>query len=163
MEKINEDFQDFLISVNDDYKVFVHTVHEMVLKENYTNIKVGSSKTNLFSVSYTQPKTRLGIVNFYVRKRGFKMVISARNCAKYPNVLLSMPEKMIKQIDKVQSCKNLLDPGTCMEKCAGYDFYIGKTHYQKCRFGCFKFDIDAESIPFLLELLKSEIKERNTG
>ena len=161
MEKINEDFQDFLNSISDDYKDFVHTVHELVMKENYINIKVGSSKTNLFSVSYTQPKTRLGIVNFYVRKRGFKMVISARNCAKYSDLFLRMPEKMIKQIDKVQSCKNLLDPGTCMGKCAGYDFYIGDIHYQKCRFGCFKFDIDAESIPFLLELLQRELKERS--
>jgi len=160
MEKLNEDFEDFLLSVNEGYKDFVRTVNELVLQENYINIKVKSSKTNLFTVSYSQPKTRLGIVNFYVRKKSFKMVISGRNCAKYPDVLKEMPEEMIKQIDKVQDCKNMLEPGTCMDKCIGYTFDIGDVHYQKCRFGCFRFDINEQSIPFLLKMLERELEER---
>jgi len=160
MDEVNIQFEDFLTSVNVDYKDFVNTVSEMVLQANYSNIKIGTSKTNIFSVSYSQPKTRLGIVNFYLRKKGLKIAVHAKNCAKYSDVLLGLPERMLSQIDKVQPCKNLIDPGACMGKCAGYDFHIGETHYQKCRFGCFQFDVDAESIPFLLELLENELKER---
>jgi len=163
MEKVTYQFEDFLNSVNDDYKDFIMTVNKIVLQENYSNIKIGTSKTNLFSVSYSRPKTRLGIVNFMLRKRGFKMVISGRNCAKYPDMLLSLPDEMKNQIIKVQDCKNIIDPGTCMDKCIGYEFHIGEDHYQKCRFGCFQFDINNESIPFLLKLLEAELKERRVA
>ena len=153
-------FEDFLMSLPDEYKDFVHAVSEMVLQENYSNIKIKTSKSYIFSVAYSQPKTRRGIVTFYLRKRSFKIMVSAKNCAKYPDVLLSLPEKMVDQLAKGQHCLNMINPGTCMDKCAGYDFHIGEIHYQKCRFGCFQFDVDAESIPFLLKLLESELKER---
>jgi len=55
---------------HDNYKDFVNAVSEKVLQENDSIIKIGSSKTNLFSVSFIQPKTRRGIVNFYLRKKG---------------------------------------------------------------------------------------------
>ena len=90
------------------------------------------------------------------------MIVSAKNCAKYPKVFLGLPQKMIAQIDKAQPCKNMMEGG-CMDKCIGYDFHIGETQYQKCRFGCFQFDVDAESIPFLLELLESELNERRAA
>ena len=70
------------------------------------------------------------------------------------------PRDEIQQLDKTNACINIETPGKCMAKCKGYDFYIGETHYQKCKFGCFQFDVDEESIPFLLELLKRELEER---
>ena len=160
MENSELRYDDFFVSVNDDYKDFVNTVKERVFEEGYTIIKMGSSKTNLYTVAFIQPKTRRGIANFYLRKRSFKMTISAKNCAKYPDVFSSLPEKMVVQIGKANPCLNLTDPGKCMDKCAGYEFNIGETLYQKCRFGCFQFDVNAENIPFLMDILETELKER---
>ena len=150
-------FQDFLMQVNDDYQDFVHKVHELLLKDEY-KCNVGTSKTALFSIKYTQG--RKGIFNFMLRKKGFKASVYAANFAKYLDVLNRLPESMVNQIVKVSSCKNIAEPGTCMGKCIGYDFYIREDHYQKCKFSCFQFNVDAESIPFLLELLQSELDAR---
>ncbi|MCL2621249.1 MAG: hypothetical protein FWD97_09995 [Defluviitaleaceae bacterium] len=154
-------FEEFFVAVNDEHKGFVNEINDIVTKENYTIIKVTSTKTNPFKVSYAQPKTRLGIVNFYLRKKSFKMMVSAKNCGKYPDVLGKLPEDMVSQLDKSSDCLNLKDPGKCMEKCSGYDFHIGDTHYQKCRFGCFQFDVTTENTPFLLEMVERELTERN--
>jgi len=157
MEQMNDQFEDFLMSVSDDYKEFVHTVNQILLQEG-CKVKVGSSKTNLFSVKYTQG--RKGIFNFMLRKRGFKVSVYAANYAKYPDVLNSLPENMVKQLAKTAACKNMDSPPTCWEGCIGYDIHIGEEQYQKCKFGCFQFDVNAESIPYLLTLLESELKER---
>ena len=161
MEKANIEFDDFFAGVNDEYKDFVNTVKERVLNEGYTKIKMGSSKTYIFTVAFIHPKTRRGIVNFYLRKRGMKIIISAKNCGKYPQDILGhLPENMVKQLDKAQPCQNITEPGKCMDKCIGYEFNIGDNLYQKCRFGSFRFNVDAESIPFFIELLEAELKER---
>ncbi|MCL2854330.1 MAG: hypothetical protein FWE21_01770 [Defluviitaleaceae bacterium] len=160
MDKIDYDYNDFFINVSDDFKDLVSTVDEMVRQASFINIKVTSSKTDPFKVAYSQPKTRRGIVNFYLRKRSFKMAVFAKNCSKYPSVINGLPAGMVNKLDKASNCQHLLNPGSCMEKCSGYDFYIGEKHYQKCRFGSFQFDVDAESVPFLLKMLESELAER---
>ncbi|MCL2843804.1 MAG: hypothetical protein FWE28_10210 [Oscillospiraceae bacterium] len=153
-------FQDFLMSVHDDNKEVVHTVNDLLLQEG-CKVKIGSSKTNLFSVKYTQG--RRGIFNFMLRKRGFKASVYAANFAQYPDVLNSLPESMVAQIAKTSACKNMDSPPTCWDGCIGYDIPIGDEQYQKCKFGCFQFDVNAESIPFLLTLLQSELNARRTA
>ena len=160
MEQTNHQFEDFLMSVSDEYKDFVLTVNELLLQEG-CKVKIGSSKTNLFSVKYTQG--RKGVFNFMLRKRGFKASVYAANFAKYPYVLNSLPESMVAQIAKTAACKNMANPPTCWDGCVGYDIHIGEEQYQKCKFGCFQFDVDEKSMPFLLALLKSELKERRTA
>jgi len=163
MEEINYLYEDFFMNVDNQYKDFVAQVNEMVLQEGYSKVAVSTSKTYLFSVKYTHPKTRRGIVNFTLRKKkGLMATIFAVNHNKYPQILNGLPEKMVSQIAKKHSCGNITDPGSCMAKCVGYDFYIGETHYQKCRFGCFQFDVDAESVPILLEMLTNELEVRRT-
>jgi len=98
-----------------------------------------------------------------LRKKSFKISVFAGNFAKYPDVLSGLPESMINLLNKAHTCKNMTDPGKCMDKCIGYDFHIGDTHYQKCRFGCFQFNVDSESIPFLLEMIKSELEARRAA
>jgi len=156
-------FEDFLMSVNDEYRDFVTTIHKMVIQDGYDKVTISSSKTNLFSVKYTHPKTRRGIVNFTLKKRGFKISVFAANFAKYPDALNRLPESMENQITKTPSCKNIMEPGTCMGKCIGYDFHINEAHYQKCKFNCFQFNVDAESIPLLLELIERELAARRTA
>jgi len=159
MEQTNYQFEDFLMSVKSEYKDFVLTVHEIILREG-CKVKIDSSKTTLFSVKYTQG--RKGIFNFMLRKRGFKASVYAANFAQYPAVLNSLPENMVAQIAKTSACKNMTSQPSCWDGCIGYDISIGEEQYQKCKFNCFKFDVDAESTPFLIELLESELRERRT-
>jgi hypothetical protein len=153
----NYQYEDFFISVRDEDKDFVTTIHERLLQEG-CEVKIGSSKTNLFSVKYTQG--RKGVFNFMLRKRGFKASVYAANFAQYPNVLDDLPEIMIKQIDETQDCKNITDPGKCMGNCLGYDIQIRAKQYQKCKFSCFQFDVDEASKPALLKMLESELEVR---
>jgi len=70
---------------------------------------------------------------------------------------------MVKQIAKASDCKNMSDAPTCWEGCTGYAIPIREEQYQKCKFGCFQFNVDAESIPLLLALLKSELDARRAA
>ena len=160
MEQTNYRYEDFLMSVDEACKKFVLTVHERLLQEG-CKFKIESSKTNLFAVKYTQG--RRGVFNFALRKRGLKGSVYAANFAKYPDVLNNLPESMVAQIAKAATCKNMLSPPTCWEGCVGYDIPIGGEKYPRCKFGCFQFDIDAESMPVLLEWLESELKERGAA
>ena len=160
MEQTNYQFEDFLMSVGEEYKDFVLTVNELLLQEG-CKVKIGSTKTNLFSVKYTQG--RKGVFNFMLRKRGMKASVYAANFAQYPDVINSLPESMVQQIAKTSDCKNMASPPTCWDGCVGYDIHIGAEQYQKCKFGCFQFDVNAESIPILLAWLQRELKERRTA
>jgi len=160
VEKANYLMEDFLMSVGDEYKDFVRTVHELLLQEG-CKVKVGSSKTNLFSVKYTLG--RKGVFNFMLRRRGFKASVYAANFAAYPDVLNSLPESMVKQIAKTPACKNMVSPPACWDGCVGYDIHIGEEQYQKCKFNCFQFDVNAENMPFLLALLENELTVRRSA
>ncbi|MCL2438309.1 MAG: hypothetical protein FWE26_02650 [Coriobacteriia bacterium] len=157
MEKGSYQFEDFLVGVDDQYKDFVLEVNELLLQAG-CKVKIGSSKINLFSVKYTQG--RRGVFNFMLRRKSFKASVYAANYVQYLEVLNRLPESMVAQISKVAACKNMDNPPTCWDGCIGYDIPIGEENYQKCRFKCFQFDVNAESIPFLLELLESELKVR---
>ena len=150
-------FLEFYHGVSDEYKGFVTTIHEKLLKEG-CNVKISSNKTNLFSVKYAQG--RKGVFLFMLRKKGLKASVYAGNFAQYPDVLNSLPETMATQIKKSSNCVNVMRPGKCRDRCIGYDINIKEELYQKCKYDCFQFDVDARSIPALLELLESELEER---
>ena len=163
MEQTNLEYQDFFTNVANEYKDFVSKAHELVLASGYSKISVGSNKSALFKVKYTHPKTRRGIINFTQQKKGLKATILAGKCAEYPDVLDTMPEAMVGKVAKVGNCLNISEPGKCMDKCVGYDFHIRGERYQKCKFGCFQFDVNDESIPFLLEMLECELAARQAA
>jgi len=112
MSTENYQFEDFLMNVSDDYKDFVLKINETLLQEG-CKVKVGSSKTNLFSVKYTQG--RRGVFNFMLRKRGMKASVYAANFAQYPEVLNSLPESMVAQIAKASACKNMESAPACWD------------------------------------------------
>jgi len=150
-------FEDFLVGVPDEYKGFVTTVHEL-LQGDYKG-RIQTTKNGL-SLSYAMPKTQR-ILGFSFRDSDLMVHINAENHAKYPDVLHSLPQVIVSQIDEASYCKKFDDLQKCWSTCEpGYDFYIGEKHFQKCRYYCFKLKVDAESIPFLLEIIKSEHKER---
>jgi len=159
MPKSEFQFSDFLLEVSDSSKDFVLTIHKMMEDASY-KIKL-ELKANGFLVSYSEPKTKKSILNFVFRKNGMYIRIYGNNCNAYADLLHRLPENIVTQIDKSGDCSRLLDPQKCNSRCAlGYDFSIGGKRYQKCRLVCFFLFVDAESIPYLLELVEKEMQER---
>ena len=161
MAKTEYQFADFLADVDDDYKSFVNQVHKMLLDDGY-KVKI-ESKASGFFVAYAHPKTKRSLLNFLFRKKGLLVRIYGDNYGKYADLLNDLPENMVSQIDKAGVCKRFINPENCNSKCIGYDFYIQENHYQKCRYACFLFAVNAESMPFLLQLIESESKQRFAG
>jgi len=152
-------FEDFLSEVDKAHRKFVQGVHDSFVRDSY-KVKIESKVSGMF-VSYSHPKTKRSIMNFLFRKAGLFTRLYADNFAKYTGLLNKLPEKMEKEITKASLCKRLINPDGCNPKCIkGYDFYIRKNHYQKCRYNCFEFAVTDESIPFLSDLIENERKER---
>jgi len=162
MSKKKYEFEDFLEEFEllewgrGEDKQFIAEFHEALLQRD-CKVKITSSKQNPFLLAYTQK--RKGVMSLYLRKKGLKARINVNHMQAYPDVLNALPEAMIDQIDKSHVCKNMVGQ-KCWEGCTGYDFHIKDTHYQKCRYECFQFDVVTESMPFLLGLLETELEER---
>jgi len=154
------DFLGFLGQVADDCMGFVLHIHEKFMQMG-CNVKITSTKAYPYQLAYTMPNSRKGILNFYLRKKGLKIRITIVDPAIHADVLNRLPEHMVRQIDKKNVCRKLVDGDACLDTCTGFDFHMGETRYQRCRFYCFQFDVDAESMPFFLELLEREIAGRS--
>jgi hypothetical protein len=155
MEKAKYQFEDFLAEVGAGQKEFVTEIDRALVDDGYKR-KV-ESKASGFFVSYAHPKTRRGMLNFLFRKKGLFARIYPDCLHEYSGFLDTLPEAMEKEIEKSFVCKRLIDPGDCNPKCiTGYDFYIKDRHYQKCRYGCFQFGIDAESMPVIADFIEHE-------
>jgi len=162
MAKAKYQLDDFLALVKDDDKDFVLTIHEMLLQEGY-KCKVQVTKSYGLHISYSQPKIKVvkGIIVYFLIQGGNLMVrINADHYANYPDALNSLPEHILGQVDQADDCMKATDPLKCWQGCIGYDFQIGEKHYQKCLINCFLLHVDAESFPFLLALIRNELRER---
>jgi len=136
----------------------------MLLQDNYKP-KIQVTKSTGLQLSYSQPKIKstAGIISiFFLHNDKLVVRIYGKNHKAYPDVLNKLPESITSQIDKASDCVKFADPQKCWKGCIGYDFYVGETHYQKCAVNCFQLNVDAESMPYLLDLIKSESKERLT-
>ena len=163
MPKAKYQLEDFLAIVDDDYNDFVITVHEMLLQERY-KLKVQLTKSYGLHIAYSQPqiKTVKGIIVYFLVRDGKLMIrINADNLDSYSDLLGRLPSSIICQIDRANDCMKKLDSQRCWHGCIGYDFNISGKRYLKCIVNCFLLDVDAESFPFLIEMLGSEVKERN--
>ena len=151
--------EDFLNEVSSENKKFVTNIHEALLNDGY-KFKV-ESKASGFFIGYTHPKTKRSLLNFFFRKKGFFVRLYADNFGKYANFLKSLPDEMVKEIEKSPVCKRLINPDDCNSKCIkGYDFQIENNHFQKCRYSCFQFTVNSETIPVLSEFIEKEMNER---
>ena len=168
MEQVKYEFDDFFAIVGDEDKGFVAKIHEMLLQKNHkVKIATKGKKTVQFTVTYSEAKTRRNMAKFSTKKNGLSVQIYTRNYDKYLDVLSGLPVTMISQMSEAYDCKNLvkLKPGekTCSwEDCSGYDFHIGKTHFQKCSYYSFEFNVEAESVPFLHGIIEAELNARAT-
>lgn len=152
-------FEDFLLTVDPAYMGFVNQIHDFLLLNGCT-IKIALAK-NGYLVSYTYAKMKRVIMNFVFRKKGLVIRIYGDHVNKYMDFLETLPEAMIKSIEKSPVCKRLVDPVTCNSRCSmGYDFKIHGAHYQRCKYNCFMFEVNEENNPFLKTFLENELKER---
>ena len=152
-------FEDYLLEVDSQYQWFAREFHEYLLGSGCT-LKLATAK-NGYVVSYTHIKSKRVIMNFVFRKKGLVTRIYGDNVGQYPDILKSLPEKMLKSIEKAPNCKRFENPPRCSPKCGGYVFAINDTQYQKCRYNCFMFEVDDESIPYITMFLENELKERS--
>lgn len=156
------EFEEFLTDVallewvSEEDKQFITQFHEILLQRD-CKVKITSSQKNPFLFAYTQK--RKGVMSLYLRKKGLKARINVNNMEKYPDVLNTLPFEMVTQIDNSHICKNMVGQ-KCWDGCMGYDFHIKENHYQKCRYECFQFDVNAKSMPFLFKLIENELDTR---
>jgi len=161
-KKKKYEFEDYLEDVtvlewvSEEDKQFITQFHE-ALSQKDCKVKITSSKTNPFLFAFTQK--RKGVMSLYLRKKGLKARINVNNMENYPDVVNALPEEMVNQIDNSHVCKNMIGQ-KCWDGCTGYDFHLGETHYQKCRYECFQFDVNTESMPFLFRLIENELEAR---
>lgn len=160
MEKKELKFEDFLNEVNPIYIEAVKDINDFLL-QNECKTKIELAKSG-YLVSYSHLKSKRVIVNFVFRKNGLIIRIYGDFASQYIDLLESLPDGMIKSIEKAPACKRLIDPTKCNSRCPmGYDFVIKDSRYQKCRYSCFMFEVNDESIPFIKIFLKNEIEKRS--
>ena len=149
------DFEDFIIEVDPQYQDFARKVHEYLL-QNDCKLKMTSAK-NGYVVSYQYGKKKRVLMNFVFRKSGLVTRIYADHIGQYAETLGSVTEKMKRTVEKAPVCKRFEDPTSCNSKCSGYVFHLGSIQHQKCRYNCFLFEVNDESIPFIRTLIEKEL------
>lgn len=152
-------FEDFLNDISPEYADIAGNLHNFLL-ESGCGLKMQLAKSG-HVVSYTDPKTKKVTANFVSRKKGPVVRIYGDNAYKYMDFLESLPEAMIKFVGKSPDCKRLLDPAKCNQKCPmGYTLTLNGDTYKKCRYGCFMFEMNADSAPYIKTFLENELRER---
>ena len=159
MGKNDLSFDDFLSDVDPKYHDFVKQTHEFMLECGCT-LKMALAK-NGYVVSYNYGKKKRVIMNFVFRKGVLFSRIYGDYVGQYADILDTFPKKIIKSITKAPVCKRFEDPSKCNQKCGGYMFTMNGTQYQKCRYSCFLFAVDDESIPVIRTLYEHELKCRH--
>jgi len=162
MPKAKYHLEDFLAIVSDDGKEFVTAVHEMLTQAGYKP-KIQVTKSTGTQLAYHQPKIKsvAGIVCiFFVLNNRPTIRMCGTNHKAYPDVLNSLPERLVSQIDAAANCIKFADPERCWKGCMGYDLHINGKHYQKCIVQCFQFDVEPDTMPYLIELIQRESQER---
>jgi len=154
-EKIT--YEQFFAVVDKENQPFVQALHDELVK---LGCKVAfEPKAIGFMASYKYGKPPKALLNFVFRKHGMLARIYGENIAHYLEFLQTMPAVMQQSIDSAGDCTRLTK-NACSPKCVGYDFHIGESHYQKCRYNCFEFLVNAESKPYIKSFIENELKQR---
>jgi hypothetical protein len=154
-------FDDFIMSVAPQYQGFAQEINSYLL-QNGCMLKMAQAKNGLV-VSYQHPAKKRVLMNFVFRKKGLVARVYGEHVGEYPGFLESMPDSMRASIQKAPPCKRFDDPPKCSPKCSGYVFSIDGTQYQKCRYNCFMYEVNDESIPFITAHIEKELAARPAG
>lgn len=160
MNDINLRYEDFLNEVNPIFREFVNETNGFLLQKG-CKIKIETAK-NGYVVSYNDMTSGKVIANFVFRKFGLFIRIYGDHIAQYASLLETLPNGMVRTIEKAPICKRLADPTKCNSRCKmGYIFPLNNVEFQKCRFNCFMFLISDENNPFIKTFLENEIHLRS--
>ena len=158
MDKKELKFEDFLMDVNPAYHEFVTSTHGFLL-ENGCSVKMDMAK-NGYLVSYSDKGKRV-IANFVFRKSGLVIRIYGDNAHLYNDFMETLPDGMIKAIEKAPVCKRLMDITKCNSRCRmGYSFMLKGARHHKCQYNSFMFVVNVENIPAISGFLKKELAAR---
>jgi len=150
-------FEQFFETVDDENKPFVQNLHNYLL-DNGCKVTF-EEKKNGFLASYKYGKPPRALLNFLFRKQGMLTRIYGEHISGYPDFLDALPPEMVEHIENAGICHKLVH-NACSLRCDGYDFMIGGTRFQKCRYNCFEFLMTEESRPFIKSFVEHEINER---
>jgi len=157
MSKEKVTFEQFFATVSPEHQAFVQKLHDNLLE---TGCKAAfEEKKSGFLASYKYGKPPRALMNFIFRKQGILVRIYGEHHAEYLEFLNTLPAEMVASIDRSNICKRIVE-NTCSPKCTGYDFVIGDTHFQKCRYNCFEFLVNEESKPYIKAFIQHELHER---
>ena len=158
MPKEELNFEDFINDVDPRYRDFALQTHEYMLGES-CKLKMQLAK-NGYVISYSHGKTKRVVMNFVFRKSGLVARIYGDNVGQYEPFLASLPDAMKTAIEKAPKCKRFEEPPKCNSKCGGNVFTLNGAQVQKCRYNCFMFEVDDESIPYIRGFLENELQTR---
>ena len=154
-------FDDFIMEVDPQFHGFVISLNEYLMI-NDCKLKMTSAK-NGYVVSYQYGKKKRVVLNFVFRKSGLVARIYADHIGQYIDVLDSLPDSMKNTVEKAPACKRFEDPPKCSPKCGGYVFDFNGKQHQKCRYMCFLFEVNNESIPLIRTMVEKELECRQAG
>lgn len=155
---MEEKFQSFLETVDENNQDFVIELHDMLLK-HHCKCEIKTAKSG-YLVSYILPEPKRTLASFVFRKAGIKLRMYPEHIKEYESFLDHLPEKMKKDIQKASVCKRLVNPEDCNPKCVmGYTFSMNGQEYQKCRYMAFMPFLNEENNPFIKRLLEHELSE----
>jgi len=155
-------FEQFIETVDDEFKGFAEKINTSLLTQGYTS-KI-ESKANGYFVSYSHQKSKRSLLNFLFRKGKLICRIYPENVERHHDIVHSLPDKMVEEINKAAKCKRFLNPEDCSDKClGGYDFVIKDTNYKRCRYSCFQFLVTGESMVFIADMIGKEVECRRVA
>ncbi|MCL2703085.1 MAG: hypothetical protein FWE91_05700 [Defluviitaleaceae bacterium] len=159
MPKDEIKLEDFLLNVSPANLGFVHGTHDLLLTNGCT-YKIETAKSG-HVMSYLLPKTKKVIINYVFRKNSMIIRIYGDNIGKYTEILKTLPENMVKAIEKAPVCKRLVDPAKCNSQCPlGYVFDLNGKTYQNCRYNSFMFEVKEENFASIRDFVERELRER---
>lgn len=154
----NIPFEDFLKILNAEELPHAITINDLYLNSGCKReIKESASG---FTVSYLSGETKKTLANFICRKTGLKIRITPQKPFECEEFLHNLPENMIKDMVRGNTCKRLTGENGCNPRCLmGYAFTLDGEICQKCRSMAFLFSVTDENLPYLLAFLKKSLNK----
>lgn len=150
-------FEDFLISVPEEHKSFVSSLHEQLIQQGCkVNIKKAKSG---YAASYQWEKRT--VMNWVFRKSGILARIYGDNVGQYEAVISALPVDMQDKMTGSRDCKRLFDPEACSPTCVkGFVYTLNENTYKKCRNDGMFFLLSEETGQHIQKLVTAEVSAR---
>ena len=156
MAKEKYSFEQFFKTLDAEQQAFAQDLHKYLTDNGY-KVEFEEKKDGL-SGSYKLKRRVVGAMA--LRKQGLVIRINSENISSYSDFLGTLPKDMIQIIEDKPDCKNLVSQNCSWKDCSGFDFKIGKKHYQKCHFMGFEFLVTKKNKSYIKSFVKKETEAR---